>query len=163
MSYVYGEKLSPNGSLLFQPTTSGIDVVDARLGNLLTRISLPVNLSPNYDALVSDGKDNVLVAITGTNGDGIAVIDLSSIPEPSPLPYEARPASAQPVAMARNAPYIRHSSRSGDCQHALSTRPAEANHTARDCPEPSAWVVSRYTRKAAVREVLMDLPGPRLT
>jgi hypothetical protein len=39
--------------------------------------------------LVSDGEDNVLVAITGQNGDGIAVVDLSSLPEPLPLPYSA--------------------------------------------------------------------------
>ena len=89
VSYVYGEKLSPDGRLLFQPTVNGIDVLDARLGNLLERIALPITLSPNYDALVSDGTDNILVAITGASGDGIAVIDLTSIPDPSPLPYIA--------------------------------------------------------------------------
>ena len=87
ISYVYGTKLSPDGSLLFQPSTSGIDVFDGRLGNLLSRIVLPVNLSANYDALVSDGKDNILVAITGADGNGIALIDLTSLAEPSPLPY----------------------------------------------------------------------------
>src|SRR5438093_10489288 len=64
--------------------------MDGRLGTLLTRIALPITLSPNYDALVSDGKDNILVAITGTNGDGVAVIDLGSIPEPPPLPYDRK-------------------------------------------------------------------------
>jgi hypothetical protein len=87
ISYLYGEKLSPDGRLLFQPTTLGIDVLDGKLGNLLDRIALPVTLSPNYDALVSDGKDNDLIAITGANGDGIAEIDLTSITEPAPLPY----------------------------------------------------------------------------
>ncbi len=87
ISYLYGEKFSPDGRLLFQPTTLGIDVLDGKLGNLLDRIALPVPLSPNYDALVSDGKDNDLIAITGANGDGIAEIDLTSIPEPAPLPY----------------------------------------------------------------------------
>lgn len=89
ISYIYGQKLNPDGRLLFQPTTLGIDVMDGHLGTLLDRIALPVPLSPNYDALVSDGKDNVLVAITGSNGDGIAVIDLTSIPEPAPLLYSA--------------------------------------------------------------------------
>ena len=37
--------------------------------------------------MVSDGTDNVLVAITGETGDGIAVVDLTSLPEPLPLPY----------------------------------------------------------------------------
>lgn len=59
-----------------------------RVGTLRTRISFPVALSPNYDALVSDGKDNVLIAITGQNGNGIAIVDLSSLAEPSPLPYQ---------------------------------------------------------------------------
>ncbi|MFZ0277643.1 MAG: hypothetical protein WA651_18045 [Candidatus Sulfotelmatobacter sp.] len=91
ISYVYGAKLSPDGRLFFQPSTNGIDVFDGYLGNLLNRISLPVALSPNYDALVDDGTDNILVAITGT-GDGIAVVDLTSITEP-PLPYNRKSAS----------------------------------------------------------------------
>ena len=86
--YVYGAKLSPDGSLLFQPASAGIDVLDGRLGNLLTRVALPVSLSPNYDALVADGRDNILVAITGSTGNGIAVVDLTSILEPGPLPYD---------------------------------------------------------------------------
>jgi hypothetical protein len=88
ISYLYGEKLSPDGTLLFQPTTVGIDVLDARLGLLLERIALPVALSSKYDALASDGSDNVLVAITGANSNGVAVIDLSSIASPAPLAYE---------------------------------------------------------------------------
>lgn len=87
ISHVYGAKFSPDGNLLFQPSANGIDVLDGRLGNLRARIALPVALSANYDALVSNGKDNVLIAITGNNGDGIAVIDLTPIPEPPPLPY----------------------------------------------------------------------------
>jgi len=45
------------------------------------RIALPFMLSANYDALVDDGRDNVLIAITGQTGNGIAVIDLTSLPE----------------------------------------------------------------------------------
>lgn len=87
ITYVYGTKFSPDGTLLFQPSTNGIDVYDGRLGILLSRISLPFDLSQNFDALVSDGKDNVLVAVTGQTGSGIAIVDLSSVPEPAPLPY----------------------------------------------------------------------------
>lgn len=36
IEYVYGAKLSAEGALLFQPNTNGIDVLDGRLGNLLT-------------------------------------------------------------------------------------------------------------------------------
>jgi hypothetical protein len=86
--YVYGAKFSPDGRLLFQPSTNGIDVFDGNLGNLRSRISLPAPLSLNYDALVADGRDNVLVGITGTSGNGIAVVDLTSVSEPPQLPYE---------------------------------------------------------------------------
>jgi hypothetical protein len=58
-------------------------------GTLRSRIALPFSLSQNYDALVGDGEDNVLIAITGTGGSGIAVVDLSSLAEPAPLPYSA--------------------------------------------------------------------------
>ena len=87
-AYVYGAKLSPDGSLLFQPSVTGVDVLDGRLGSLRDRISLPLSLSENYDALVSDGKDNILLAITGQSGNGIAVLDFTSVSEPPPLPYE---------------------------------------------------------------------------
>lgn len=80
---VFGAKISPDGSLFFQPLVDGIDIFDGRLGTLRTRLALPISLSANYDALVADGKDNVLVAIAGTGGDGgIAVIDLDSLPLP---------------------------------------------------------------------------------
>ena len=87
ITYVYGTKLNPGGNLLFQPFTSGIDVYDGRLGVLRSRIALPFPLSQNYDALVGDGKDNILIAITGANGNGIAIVDLTSLSEPAPLPY----------------------------------------------------------------------------
>ena len=64
ISYVYGAKLSPDGTSFFQPSTNGIDVFDGRLGILLNRIALPFSLSANYDALVEDGQDNKLIAIT---------------------------------------------------------------------------------------------------
>jgi hypothetical protein len=77
---VHGEKLSPDGTLLFRPLTDALDVVDGGTGILRTRIALPVILSPIYDALVSDGKDNILIAITGSSGNGIAILDLSGLP-----------------------------------------------------------------------------------
>lgn len=100
IAYVYGVKLSPDGSLLFQPTTIGLDVIDGRIGMLRNRISLPVVMSTNYDALVADGKDNVLVAITG-QGDGIAVIDLTSLAEPPPLPYASSGRSSRTLSATR--------------------------------------------------------------
>jgi hypothetical protein len=87
ISYVYGAKVSADGRLIFQPSTNGIDVLDGNLGNLLQRVSLPFALSINYDAVVDDGKDNILIAITGSNGNGVAVVDLTSIPDPAVAPY----------------------------------------------------------------------------
>ena len=87
VTYVLGAKFSPNGGLLFVPSTNGIDVFDGRLGTLLERIGLPVELSTNYDALVADGQDHVLVALTGIAGSGIAIIDLNGISVPTALPY----------------------------------------------------------------------------
>jgi hypothetical protein len=110
ISYLYGEKLSPDGRLLFQPTNIGIDVLDGKLGNLLDRIALPVTLSPNYDALVSDGKDNDLIAITGASGDGIAEIDLTSITEPAPLPYSPSTATTTRFATLNTSPTTQRTS-----------------------------------------------------
>ncbi len=89
IEYVNGTAFSPDGSLLFQPSTQGIDVFDGRLGILRTRIALPVALGQNYDALVAGGPDDQLVAITGATGTGIALIDLRALTEPGPLQYVA--------------------------------------------------------------------------
>ena len=86
---VYGATMSPDGGLLFQPNSQSIDVFDGNTGAFRSRISLPMTLSSSYRALVSDGKDSVQVAITGTGG-GIAVIDLGSLVEPDPIPFFAR-------------------------------------------------------------------------
>ena len=40
--------------------------------------------------IVGDGRDNVIIAITGTNGNGIAVVGLSSRSEPDPLPHSEK-------------------------------------------------------------------------
>ena len=84
---VLGEKLSADGTLLFRPLTNGIDVFDARTGTFRHRIPLSVTLSPMYDALVANGKNNMLLGITGATGDGIAVLDLTSLPAAPVLPF----------------------------------------------------------------------------
>ena len=40
-SYVYGEKLSPDGSLLFAPTVNSIDVFDAPRIGTMSQIRCP--------------------------------------------------------------------------------------------------------------------------
>jgi len=88
-NYVYGAALSPDGNLIFQPGLTSIDLFDGRTGSFRGRVALPVTLSANYRALVSDGKDDVFVAITGS-GDGIAVVDLGAVQEPAPVQFVDR-------------------------------------------------------------------------
>lgn len=125
-SYVFGSAISADGSLIFQPGDGLIDVFDGRTGSFRSRVSVPFTLSPNYRALISNQQDSRLVAITGTTGNGIAVIDLNSLPEPQPLTYafskgkrlmrEPAPASLHQLSIAdkpelrasRVAPRIRH-------------------------------------------------------
>lgn len=101
ISYVYGTKPSHDGSLLFQPSTNGIDVYDGRLGTLRSRPALPFILSPNFDALVGDSHDNVPIAITVANGNGIAIVDLSLLSEPAPLPYGNNSVSRRQITPSR--------------------------------------------------------------
>ncbi|MGB8260767.1 MAG: hypothetical protein WCE75_10475, partial [Terracidiphilus sp.] len=94
--WVFGMKLSPDGSLLFQPGVAGLDVFDTHTGLLWTRLALPVVLGERYDALVGDGTDNVLVAITGAGGTGVAVVDLSGLAEPALRPFSASTPAPRP-------------------------------------------------------------------
>lgn len=76
-----GQKLSKDGSVLFQPLTDGIDVIDVHTGRLVNRVQLPLQLAGVYDSLVVDGADDVVLAITTT---GVAAIDLTSqVPMPA--------------------------------------------------------------------------------
>jgi hypothetical protein len=100
-AYVYGAALSADGNLLFQPGLYSIDVFDGQIGVLRARVGLPMQLAPNYRALVSNNRDSQLVAITGDTGNGIAVIDLNSIPEPPPSSYLS--SRAAPVSVSRGA------------------------------------------------------------
>jgi len=130
IAYVYGAKLSPDGRLLFQPSTNGIDVLDGRLGNLLTRISLPVALSTGFDALVADGNDNVVIAITGTDGTGIAVVDLTSIAEPPSPPYDSG-MQLRPRPFARSIEPKSSTHGSGEQLHRSAQHPSIIRHVTR--------------------------------
>ncbi len=99
ISYLYGMKLSPDGRLLFQPYDGGIDVLDGHLGVLRNRVSLPLKLSDGFDSLVSNGQNNVLLAIVNSpeTANAVAVLDLTSVAEPAPLPYST---SAAPSSVS---------------------------------------------------------------
>jgi DNA-binding beta-propeller fold protein YncE len=72
----FGQKLNKDGSVLFQPLTDGIDVLDVQTGRLVNRVQLPIQLPSVYDSLVVDGQDALVAAITTS---GVVTIDLSSV------------------------------------------------------------------------------------
>jgi hypothetical protein len=114
-AYLYGGAFSADGSLFFQPGAQSIDVFDGVTGAFRARVALPVPLSPNFRALVSNNKDNRIIAITGTAGDGLAVIDLNSLPEPTPVTW----LSARAAPAIRGNPQFRDPSNSGRPRNSL--------------------------------------------
>lgn len=115
---VYGEKLNADGTLLFRPLTDALDVMDGKQATLISRIALPIQLSPVYDALVSDGKDNVLICITGQNGDGIAILDLSSLQSPAKtgVVQASRDSTSSPTSVLRGFDCRRANGNSHNCK-----------------------------------------------
>ena len=73
---VYGQKLSSNGSVLYQPLTDGIDVIDGAAGLLKYRLALPLQAANVYDALTLDDPDGLIFVITPS---GIAQVNMSSL------------------------------------------------------------------------------------
>jgi hypothetical protein len=123
-------KLNPDGTLLFQPSTNGIDVFDGHVGTLRTRLALPFSFGATYDNLVADGDDNVLIGIVGPFANQIAVIDLSSLPEPSPLPFATAPIGAPSRFAFRNA--------GAPMSHAAASLPTPASSRFIDLPRAPA-------------------------
>lgn len=74
---VYGRKLNADGSLVFQPLTNGIDVLDGITGLLQYRVTLPIQAANVYDALAIDDNDGLLFVLTPS---GIVQVNLSSLP-----------------------------------------------------------------------------------
>lgn len=135
-SYVYGAAFSADGSLFFQPGVQFIDVFDGRTGAFRARVSLPFQLSSNFRALVSNNHDSTLVAITGT-GNGIAVIDLNSLPEPQALSYPL-------IAHARRALHV--------------TRPVPSAASVEFATTPAtSSALARYARRSAIHHVRSTL------
>jgi len=77
VSAIFGQKFLSSGSLLFQPLTNQVDVIDSNTGRLRHRVSLPITISNAFDATVLDEPDNFLFLITA---GGIAQIPLDQLP-----------------------------------------------------------------------------------
>lgn len=77
VSATYGIKWYPSGSVILQPLTHQLDVIDGNTGLLRDRVSLPVTVANAFDASVVDTADNSLFLITS---EGVAELSLSSLP-----------------------------------------------------------------------------------
>jgi len=78
-SATYGQKLNQNGSILYQPLTNGIDLVERNTGRLLYRVQVPGTIAGVYDSLFL-GPAGTLGYITSS---GITFVDLSTLSMPA--------------------------------------------------------------------------------
>ena len=140
-----------SGTLWCKPWVMRMAAFDGNTGAFRDRVSLPTPLSPNYRALVSNGRGSKLVAITGATGNGIAVINLNPLPEPTPLLYLSdRPGS---VAARISPP---SAGRVSSKTKALTASPMAP----RIRREPSPLIEALRARRTAISKVEnQDSPG----
>ena len=113
---VLGQKFNQDGSLFYQPLTTGIYLNARNTGRLLYDVETPLALFiDGYDATFQTATPDVLGVITNT---GIAFIDMSSLPIPSadtqPFPTIKRRAvtfSSRRASSFAKRPKLRHANR----------------------------------------------------
>jgi hypothetical protein len=93
---VYGQKLNQDGSILHQPLTDGIDMIERNTGRLLYRVQLPGTVATVYDSLLLGATPGTLGYITSS---GVTFFDVSGLSIPSSA---STPFSAARSAMARH-------------------------------------------------------------
>lgn len=74
---IYGERLSPSGSLLFMPNISGVDIFDSHQGRLVLQVGLPDPLPYCFHALVLDETGSKMFLISNS---GITLAQLYKVP-----------------------------------------------------------------------------------
>jgi len=74
---VTGEKLSPSGSLLFEPQDTGVDVFDVHTGRLAMHIALPESIPPSINALALNETGTKMFLISNS---GITIAELFQAP-----------------------------------------------------------------------------------
>ena len=77
---VYGQKLNQDGSILYQPLTNGIDLLERNTGRLLYRVQVPGTLANVYDPMFLGASAGTFGYITAS---GITFVDLSSLSIPA--------------------------------------------------------------------------------
>ena len=106
---VYGQKLNQNGSILYQPLTDGVDLIERNTGRLLYRVQVPVTVAAVYDSMFLGQSTGTLGFLTAS---GVTFVDLSSLPIPSAastpfsagVPANAMDNSAKSAGGARSVP-----------------------------------------------------------
>lgn len=91
----YGQKLSQDGSILYQPLTNGVDLFERNTGRLLYRVQVPGTIANVYDSMLLGATNGTLGFLTSS---GVTFVDLSSlsIPAGASTPF---PASHRNVVM----------------------------------------------------------------
>jgi hypothetical protein len=109
---VLGQKLNQDGSLLYQPLTTGIYLLARDTGRLLYDVETPLTLySGGYDATFLTGTSGVLGVITD---NGIAFIDTSSLPipnadmQPFPMIDKSAPPAVRRIPSFSKKPRLQH-------------------------------------------------------
>ncbi|MGO8934658.1 MAG: IPT/TIG domain-containing protein [Terracidiphilus sp.] len=97
----YGQKLNQDGSILYQPLTNGVDLIERNTGRLLYRVQVPGMLASAYDPMFLGASAGVLGYLTAA---GVTFVDLSSLAIPA--------AASTPFPAARSAE--RKGARTGD-------------------------------------------------
>ena len=84
----YGQKFNTDGSILYQPLTDGVDVIERNTGHLLYRVQVPVTLANVYDPMLLGKAAGTLGFLTS---NGVTLVDLSnlSIPSGASAPFPA--------------------------------------------------------------------------
>jgi hypothetical protein len=92
-----GQRLSADGSILFQPLTDGLDLIARNTGHLLYRVQIPAVATSAYESYVV-GEQN-FVGIISTAG--VSFVDLSTLPIPAQLsqPFPSAIAASAPAAL----------------------------------------------------------------
>ena len=76
----YGQKLNQDGSILYQPLTNGVDLIERNTGRLLYRVQVPGMLASAYDPMFLGASAGVLGYLTAA---GVTFVDLSSLAIPA--------------------------------------------------------------------------------
>lgn len=128
----FGQQLSQDGSVLYQPLTNGVDMIERNTGRLLYRVQVPGTQANAYAPMFLGASAGVLGFLTTA---GVTFVDLSSLPIPvaasTPFP-ESNHANKTIVAVAER-------TTSRPLQRARAGRPALTSIYSRDVTKKARY------------------------